>query len=213
MSDRNRSLVRCVLIGAALLLAGCQRQPVDDQTATLDNQIIGNESDPALTSALQDPILTDPALTQQSNKNAVRPPAGPVQAQYPPERGHRDMQRIARGEGEGEGCAANFEHSPSWARRLPAEFPVFPGARVTDAMGNDTGGCRMRVVSFASEAPPQRVLVWYRERAASAGFSHEHQRQQRDHVLAGTKDDDAYYLIVTPRRGGSDVSLILNNGV
>ena len=211
MPDRPLSLVRCALFGAALLLAGCQRQPTEDQIATLDNQITGNQSDPALTSALQDPILTDPALTQQSNKNAVRPPAGPVQAQYPPEQGHAEMKALARGEGEG--CAAQFEHSPSWARRLPAAFPVFPGARVTDAAGNDADGCRMRVVSFASEAPPQRVLLWYRERAASAGFSYEHQRADRDHVLAGAKEDDAYYLIVTPRPGGSDVSLILNNGV
>lgn len=211
MSYRAMNLVRCALFGAAILMAGCQRQPADDPIAAADNRITGNESDPALTSALQDPILTDPALTQQSNKNAVRPPAGPVQAQYPPERGHRDMKNIVRGEGEG--CAGNVERSPSWAQRLPAVFPVFPGARVTDAAGNDVDGCHMRVVSFASEAPAQRVLVWYRERAASAGFSVEHQRHDRDHVLAGTNEDDAYYLIVTPRRGGSDVSLIVNNGI
>jgi hypothetical protein len=205
-----QSLARCVLF-AALLLAACQRQPSDDDIATFDNRITGNRSDPALTSALQDPILTDPALTQQSNRNAVRPPAGPVQAPYPPEQGHAEMKALVRGEGEG--CAAMFDRNPSWARRLPAAFPVFPGARVTNAAGNDAEGCRMRVVSFASEASPQRVLVWYRERAASAGFSYDHHREPPDHVLAGTKDDGAYYLIVTPRRGGSDISLIVNNGV
>ena len=190
----------------------------------LDNQITGNQADPALTSALEDPILTDPALSQRSNRNAVRPADGPVEAQYPPggggargrpsaAAGHREMQAIAHGEGTG--CGARFDYDKAWARRMPAAFPVFPGARITEAAGNDAGDCRMRVVTFTSDAPPQRVLDWYRQRASGAGYTADQEKRDRDQVLAGISEGDggAYYLIVTPvARGGSDVALIANNG-
>jgi hypothetical protein len=226
------TLFRCTVLGAALALAACQRSPNDEQLAKLDNQTAGNQADPALTSALQDPILTDPALSQQSNKNAVRPADGPVQAQYPPgmgpaahparpgapaaqpaSAGHREMQRMASGEGTA--CGGPVEVDMGWARRLPAPFPVFPGARVTEAGGNDNGDCRFRVVTFTSDAAPERVLDWYRQRAAGAGYSAEHQRQQADHVLAGAsaRDGGAFYLIVTPAGRGSEVALIANKGV
>ena len=181
MPDRALSLVRCALFGAALPARRLPAPPAEDQIATLDNQITGNQSDPALTSALEDPILTDPGA-QPAVRTATRcvPPTARSQAQYPPGRrrprgrpsaaaGHREMQAIARGEGTG--CGARFDHDRGWARRLPAAFPVFPGARVTEAAGNDAGDCRMRVVTFTSEAPPQRVLDWYRERAAGAGYT------------------------------------------
>lgn len=215
------TLLRCSLIAAALMVAACQRQPSEEQVATLDNQITGNQADPALTSALEDPILTDPALSQQSNRNAVRAPDAPVQAQYPPgarrERARtaaarREVEGIAHGEGSG--CGAKFDYNKGWARRLPAAFPVFPGARITEAAGSDAGDCRMRVVTFTSDAPPQRVLGWYRQRAATAGYSVEQQRRERDLVLGGVneRDDGAYYLIVTPLGSGSDVALIANKG-
>ncbi len=228
MPDRIQRLVCCSLFVLAVSLAACQRTPEEDQLSTLDNQITGNQADPALTSALEDPILTDPALTQRSNKNAVRPADGPVQAQYPPAgadrarraggrpsaaASHREMKAVA--DGEGTGCAARFAYDKAWARRLPAAFPVFPGSRITEAAGNNEGDCRMRVVTFTSNAAPQRVLDWYRQRAASAGYTADQERRERDLVLAGISEADggAYYLIVTPlARGGSDISLIANNG-
>ena len=233
MPGQVSALVRCTLLGAVLTLPACQRSPDEDQLATLDNQITGNQADPALTSALADPILTDPALSQQSNRNAVRTPGGPAQAQYPPgsgsrvaarrqaeapvrtaSAGHQGMRRVASGETTV--CnGATLDHGVEWARRLPATFPLPAGARVTEAAGVDKGDCRYRVVTFASDAPPDRVLDWYRQRAAAAGYSVEHQREAGDHVLAGAKESDggAYYLIVTPRGpSGSDVALIANNG-
>jgi hypothetical protein len=222
MPDRIPRLVCFALVALPLSVTACQRTPDEDQLSRLDNQITGNQADPALTSALEDPILTDPALSQRSNRNAVRPADGPVQAQYPPGgkagRGsaaadHREMQAVAHGEGTG--CGARLDYDRAWARRMPAAFPVFPGARITEAAGNDSGDCRMRVVTFTSDAPPQRVLDWYRQRAASAGYTADQERRDREQVLAGINqsDDGAYYLIVTPvARGGSDVALIANNG-
>lgn len=112
-------------------------------------------------------------------------------------------------------CAGNVHYSTGWATRLPADVPLFPDARVSEAAGNDAGGCGLRVVSFATNAPPQTVIDWYYTRVSQAGFSAEHQADGGEHVLGGTRDRDggAYMLYVYARDGGgSDVDLVTNNG-
>jgi len=99
-----------------------------------------------------------------------------------------------------------------WANRLPAEFPSYPGGRVTEAAGSDRGACHMRVVTFTTADPYNRVLEHYRSLADRAGFSVEQQTRGGDQVLGGTRGEAAYYLIVTPTQAGSDVALIVNNG-
>ncbi|HEX8400999.1 MAG TPA: hypothetical protein VF628_04775 [Allosphingosinicella sp.] len=198
-------------IVAALVLAlgACGRE--DGDVAKADQ-----EADPALASALEDQILVDPALTQQSNANAVRPPETPIQAQYPAENGAAEQARLGLMDGNGAGCGTGpFNYDLSWAKRLPAEFTLYPGARVTEAAGNNERGCSMRVVTQASADPAERVLDYYRGRALNAGYSAEQQRRDGDHVLAGTngRNGGAYYLIVTPKPAGSEVALIANNGV
>ena len=201
MASRIATCLGMAALGAALALGGCQGSE-DEELAQLDNQLVASETDPALNSALQDQILVDPALSQQSNRNAVRTPGGPVQAQYP---GGRATEA---------GCAAgNFDYAAGWANRLPAPFAVYPGGRVTEAAANNEGDCRMRVVTFTSGEAPERVLGWYQARAESAGYSAERQARGGDLILAGVSaDDGAYYLIVTPRSNGADVALITNQG-
>jgi hypothetical protein len=109
-------------------------------------------------------------------------------------------------------CGTNFVYGNEWANRLPAEFPPYPGGRVTEAAGSDRGACHMRVVTFSTGDPYNRVLEHYRSLADRAGFSAEQQVRGGDQVLGGTRGEAAYYLIVTPTRTGSDVALILNNG-
>ena len=72
-----------LLLGLAglLALAGCGNAPVPDELAGIDNELIANSVDPALTSALQDQLSIDPTLAQQANPNSARPPEAPVQAQ------------------------------------------------------------------------------------------------------------------------------------
>jgi hypothetical protein len=226
MPIRAANVIRILAVAGALSLGACRDN--QSELANLDNQIIGNDADPALTSALEDQIMVDPALTQQSNRNAVRPPETPTQAQYPlPQGGQRPAARPAsvRGTGAGArasasteeagsaGCGPDFDYNMQWARRLPAALAVYPGSRITDAAGSDTAECRARVVTFTTADAPQRVLDYYAARAARAGYSAEHQRRQGDHILAGTnRGDGAFYLIVTPTRGGSDVALIANQG-
>lgn len=220
MSNRMHKSFGIAIAAVALALGGCNS--ADDDLASLDNSIAGNESDPALTSALEDQILVDPALTQQSNKNAVRPPERPTQGEYPlPEQRQAQVMRngqprggASAGAGIGGNCGPELEHGSQWAQRVPAAFAVYPGARVTDAAGKQTPDCSIRVVTFTTPAAPEQVLEHYRGRAVQAGYSAERQMRDGDHILAGahSQDESAFYLILTPKGGGSDVAVIANQG-
>ena len=203
MKERVGNLLRLAALAAALSLAACGEGGTD--VADINNEIIGNDSDPALTSALEDQILVDPALTQQSNRNAVRPPETPTQAQYPaPEEAP---------EAVGADCAAALSRNAGWAQKLPQPFALYPSGRLVQAAGSDRPGCRVRIVTFAAAAPPERVLEHYRGRAAEAAWSAERKMREGDHVLAGTKGGAAFYLILTPRpNGSSEVALIVDEG-
>ena len=195
---------------AVLALAGCDR---DGGTAEQSRK----EADPALASALEDQILVDPALTQQSNRNAVRPPETPPQAQYPLDQSGNgaskppldDFANIGATE---TACGAKFDQGLQWANRLPPEFAAFPGARATEAAGVDRGDCNARVVTYSSEAPPQRVLGWYQSRLSGAGYSDQRQQRDGDLILSGSHQDQrgAFFLVLTPRGGGSDIALIVS---
>jgi len=217
--------LRFTVLAGLLALAACAAAP-QNNLAALDNELMGNGQDPALTGALEDQILVDPNLVQQAQPNSARPAEAPLQAQYPagpdPTRpgaqgsGAR-VHRASGSSGEAYGasrCGSNYQYGPEWANRLPAEFPAYPGGWVTEAAGHNDGGCRMRVVTFTTRDPHGRVLEHYRSLAARAGFTAEHQRRGADHVLGGTKEatDGAFYLIVTPVQGGSQVALIVNHG-
>ena len=86
-------------------------------------------------------------------------------------------------------------------------------ADLTEAAGVDRDGCRLRVVSFASAAPMQKMLDWYFTKATAAGYSAGHSTDGKQHVLGGVRGNDAYVVYVTARAGGgSDVDLVSNAG-
>lgn len=108
-------------------------------------------------------------------------------------------------------CTSKITYSEGWAGRLPAELPLYPDARITDAAGVDQDGCHLRIVSFISRADMNRVTDWYRARAVAAGYSAEQKAGSAQNVLAGTRSDAAYMVYVAPRRtGGVDVDLVSN---
>ncbi|ATY33707.1 hypothetical protein [Sphingomonas psychrotolerans] len=114
------------------------------------------------------------------------------------------------------GCAGALKYSAAWAQRLPADLPLYPQARVTEAAGAQGGNCALRVVSFSAAQSIDALLDWYYTRATRAGYSSEHQRDGAQHVLGGTRsrDDGAYVLFLTRRKdGGTDVDLVANNGI
>ena len=205
----------------AFALAACDRASEEAELASLDNRI-AKDADPALTSALEDQIMVDPTLSQQSNRNNVRPPQMPAQAQVPAgaggsgaARAGRDIAQAGGAKAGGEDCMAKFEYGPGWAGRMPPQFPVYPGARIIEAAGSNEGECSLRVVTFRTAASLDRILDWYHTRAVRAGFSSEHQLRDADHVLAGTNETSggAFYVIVTPLGSGSEVALVANRGV
>jgi len=221
MPSRAAFFARSAAIAAVLALAACGSGS-NANLAEIDNELIGNKADPALTSALNDQILSDPDLSQQSNRNAVRPPDSPVQAQYPAA-GDPRVRRAAAEDVPGArgapdlptgACGAALDYGPEWAGRLPAEFPAYPGGRVTESAGNDRGECRVRVITFTTHDPYNRVLEYYRSHADRAGFTAEHQVRGADQMLGGVNErsNGAFVLIVTPVRQGSEVALIVNNG-
>jgi hypothetical protein len=221
MTDRSFPPLRLTALAAMLALAACNRGGGEENLAAL-----GNDVDPAVTSALNDQILVDSNLAAQSNRNAARPAPTPAGAPYPaadaaPAGGPAAPASkganpaAALGEG-GKGCSdpRRFDYNMAWANRLAPNFPVYPGGRVTEAAANNSGGCSTRVVTFATADDWQRVLDWYHTKAVRAGYSSEHQVRDGDHILAGgnERDKGAFYLIVTPRPKGSEVALIANNG-
>lgn len=206
MTNRKMLIPTAFLAVAALSIYACNRSN-DAELAKIDNQIAGKEADPAMTSALEDQIMVDPTLTQQSNRNAVRPPERPAQAQYPAGQGDRSAA-VNSG-----GCASGtFDYNPQWAQRLGPDFAVYPGGKLTEAAANNQGDCRMRVVTFTTADAAERVLDWYRGRAQSAGYTIEQQQRDGDWILAGANEQKggAYYLIVTPQQSGSEVAVIVN---
>lgn len=231
---KRRAMLSATLLAAALAITACGQSGDANEIDAIDNQLMANDTDPALTSALEDQILVDPALTQQANRHSVRPAEAPVQAQYPVDAGPRPQTRPATiatermqsahagdsgqctgdcAAGASSACGADFQHGLEWANRLPAAFPPYPGGRLIDAAGNDSGDCRMRVVTFRTGDAPGRVIGWYHDKANAAGFSAEQQTRGGDLVLGGVnRGDGAYYLIVTPKNDGSEVALIVNQG-
>lgn len=228
LSDRlrhKRAMARrfpllIALGGVSLALGGCgSTQTAENNLSAIDNQIAQADIDPAITTAVEDQILVDPALVGQSNPNAVRQPERPLQAPYPtgdaaPRGGVQQASVPADPSAPIAGaCGVPFQMGNDWAQRLPAEFPLYPGATVTEAAGVNAGNCRMRVVSFTSADNAQRVLDFYAGAAQRAGYDADRQVRGGDQVLGGTKGSDgAYYLIVTPKEHGVEADLIVNGG-
>lgn len=221
---RNRAsppMIFCVVSAGLLALSACSGG-AETNLASLDNQISAADLDPALTSALADEILVDPTLVQQSNANGLRVPERPLEAPYPLANGVRRAAADDPPAGRPPGpdapiagaCGSAFEYGPEWAERLPADFPPYPGGRVTESAGTNNGDCRMRVVTFTTGDNWQQVIDWYRQIVIRAGFNHEQQQRGADYVLGGVNErtDGAYFLIVTPVQNGSEVALIVNNG-
>ncbi|MEG3176256.1 hypothetical protein U1872_08455 [Sphingomonas sp. RB3P16] len=261
--DRTRLRLMTALI-LPLALVACGKRADDRNLDTLDNELVdagagsSNASDPAMTAALHDQIMVDPALAQHSNADTVRPPAEPYSGGVPPVTIAQTPGSTASADGSAgtatsqtikaapapaskdcpscktaresltlgalakrqsdrrtSNCAGALRYSADWATRLPADVPLYPGARVVEAAGANSADCRLRAVSFATGAPLKTVIDWYYTRVTNGGFSAERQSDGAEHTLGGTRarDNGAYVLFLTARRdGGTDVDLVANNG-
>jgi hypothetical protein len=209
-------MILAAAAAGALLLSACGGSAAENDLAAIDNEIAKADIDPAISTAIEDEILVDPALVQQSNPNGVRHPERPLQAPYPTRAGAGTSQAsAATPDGPvSSPCGVPFQFGAEWAERMPAEFPAYPGGRVSEAAGSDRGQCQARVVTFATDHGWERVLDFYRSSATRAGYDAEHEQKGGDHLLGGTnqRTGGAYLVIVTPEGSGSKVSLIIGNG-
>lgn len=251
-----RHLVLVALAPLALIACGPKPQ-TEGNLDSLDAELAGNSantSDPAMRAALQDQIMVDPALTGQSNADAIRPPQQPYSGAIPPDSvagGKTDGTVTAGGSSSSGGskpapapsrdcpqckvrndsvtlgalasrqgdkrtaaCSGKLQYSTAWAQRLPADLPLYPDARVDEAAGATSSGCALRVVSFSTGASIQTVLDWYYGRVTAAGYSAQHQANDGQHVLGGTRRDGAAYVIYFDTRadGRTEIDIVANNG-
>lgn len=241
--NANRMFSGAMLV-LALGLSACSENDSAANLAALDNSLTNNVTDPALQGALQDQIVVDPDLVGQSNANAVRPADRPMNGALPAATGGKSVADVgplmrapapvetkATGEapvtlgamareqgkkqGSGVGCATKLDYNMAWANRMPVEFPVYPGAKLTEAAGIANADCNVRAASFLVTTPLQGVVDYYYTLAKRAGYGVSHERINGEQVLGGTRasDDGAFVVSFTPQSGGGvDVAIIANNG-
>lgn len=76
-----RSIIALAALGAALSACGSDND--EKNLASLDAQLTNNSVDPALREAVEAPIASDPDLTGEANRDAVRPSDKPLTGTMP----------------------------------------------------------------------------------------------------------------------------------
>ncbi|NJS14139.1 MAG: hypothetical protein HC788_05380, partial [Sphingopyxis sp.] len=109
-------------------------------------------------------------------------------------------------------CDAKLTYNNAWAKRLPAAFAVYPRALIREAAGVAGGKCNIRVVNFQTAASKQAVLNYYHTMATRAGYTSDHRVQGAEHMLGGTKGDEAYVIMLRSDGSMTDVDLVASGG-
>ncbi len=217
-----------LLATGLLALAGCGDAPSEKPADKLDARLLGKgKADPAVAAALEDQIMVDPSLANQSNRNALRPADAPTTAPIPADGLSAAAQRSSgvtlgqlatnqtiASKDKFTGCSLDVDYSMRWATRLPADLPLYPRARVDEAAGSDMAKCKLRAVTFTTTAPTRAVLDFYLAAAKRAGYSASKEVRGAETLIGGTRSDGAaFYSVLTPAQsGGTIVDLVLNNG-
>jgi hypothetical protein len=210
-------------IALSLLAAGCNRgKPDQGDGGALDKELTGNrQADPAINSALEDQIMVDPALTQQRDGGArVGAGQSPVPATLPGAGaaegrtlGEAAQDQAAGKAGANAACYRALQYSAGWAHRLPAALPLPVDAQVREAAGNTSGGCNVRVVSFASPTPITRLADFYTAAGRRGGYAVEATADGENRAVGGDKGADAFYATLRPRTGGgTEIDIVTNHG-
>jgi hypothetical protein len=112
------------------------------------------------------------------------------------------------------GCGLAVSYSMAWSARMPADLPLYPQAKVSEAAGSDSGVCRLRAVTFSSSAAPRNLIDYYLTTARNAGYQADLSNANGEQMVAGNRADGAaFYIIITPRTsGGTIADLVANRG-
>ncbi len=211
---------------ATLMLSGCDSGTDKAELDKIDAKLGGKTgADPALSAALEDQIMVDPNLTGQANEDSIRPTNEPFGAPIPADpSGVGDVAGQSLGtladqharvpKDKFNGCSLDVKYSVAFANRLPADLPLHPQGRVTEAAGSDTPACRLRAVTYAVTAAPSALVNYYLTTGRKAGFNPVRTGDGKEMLVSGTRDRDgaAFYAILQPAGNGTVVDLVANNG-
>lgn len=199
------------ILGLLALATGCSGGPSEAELAKRNRELAA-AADPAVTAAMEDPIMSDRDLGVADDSLRVRHVGGPAEALYPSRTG-ANAAAFAALKGVGftpSPCETGFVYGNAWAARMPAPFRLPQGATLVEAAGNDRPGCRSRMAAFRVAATPPSVIAAIRAGAMQAGYTALVQVRGSDQVVAGRRSADGatYYAIATPQGPGSEVSLL-----
>lgn len=231
-------------LALAAALAACGGTPDDDRARDrLDAQLTNATVDPAVRAAIESPIATDPDLTGDAERSAIKPADRPLTGALPARLALPDPRaqalKLAGGtlihapaatrevtttrdpatlgaravrQGGARCPEPAIRYGAGWAGRLPAAFPLYPGAAVTEAAGANGAPCALRAVRFLTPAETGAVLDFYATMARRGGYSIAHTEENDADILAGArKGGDSYSVRVRAAPGGgSSVDLIVH---
>ena len=182
-------------LGLFLLLTACG-------TATPDAPV--NETDPAITDALNDPIMADPRLALQDRGGAIGIPTGIDGGEHAQTLGQIATALVR--EKSFAGCDAKIDYAFAWMAQLPAELPLPATATVSEAAGSNTATCNLRIVRYSVPRPAAEVNAFYRKKGFVISDS--------DNAILGIRASDgaAFRASVTATKSGAAVDFTTNRG-
>ncbi|HZF43872.1 MAG TPA: hypothetical protein VEZ48_10735 [Sphingomonadaceae bacterium] len=193
-----------------LLAAACNGGPSAAELARLDRER-ADATDPAITAALEDPIMTDRDLSVADHSRRVRYVPGPAEASTPARitANAAVYNALKALETPPPACHRGFQTGPDWAARMPAPFAPPAGATLVEASGNTARGCAAVVAVYRVTLSARRVVAAMRAGALAAGYASTLQLRGADRVLSGRRPRDGatYYLVASPRSDGSEIAV------
>ena len=163
-----------------------------------------NETDPAITDALNDPIMADPRLELQHGGGSVSVPLGVDGGEHAQTLGQIAAARVK--DAAFAGCNPKVDYALAWSGRLPAELALPAGATVSEAAGSDAANCKLRIVRYAIAKPQADVETFYRK----AGYVISGSADAISGIRAS--DSAAYWVSVTAAEKGSSIDFATNRG-
>ncbi len=178
-----------------MMLAGGGKSP---------REAVVNETDPAITDAINDPILADPRLSLQDRAAAIGVPTGIPEIIATQTLGQIAAARVAQAGFAG--CSAKIDYAFAWSARLPADLPLPAAAKVTEAAGSDTTMCKLRLVRYVIANPVDVVVAAYRKK----GFT----ISDGTGTIRGIRATDgaAFWVSVAATPSGAAVDFVTNRG-
>lgn len=200
--------IRPTAMGAlaiVLALGGCRRAEPE-----------GNQALASLDTRLSNAAAPEEVPTNRSAPEAATGPTLGTMADAQRNRIEPATRHLAEAAGRPVGgCAGRgMRYGEQWAAAMPEGLGLYPGARLVEAAGTDTGRCALRAISFTTGDSPDGVVAYYAAKVREAGFDAERQPCREEIRLGGTRsgDDAAYMLFARRRNGVTEVDIVASAG-